>query len=50
MPVIRDFTDNDIRGTMGVVDLWPDKNIMKFLGNCKMLRDKYSLLKIASIK
>lgn len=46
-PVIKNLTDEDIKGTMSVVDLWNDKNQMRFLGNCKLLRDKLMMIKIS---
>ncbi|EAS04551.2 hypothetical protein TTHERM_00237660 (macronuclear) [Tetrahymena thermophila SB210] len=49
-PVLEDLADGDPKGTMGVIDLWSDKNINKFLGNCKLIKDKLLISKIAAIK
>jgi len=35
---------------MHVNDLWTPKNIMKFLGGCKLLRDKHLIIKLAEEK
>ncbi|KAL4445918.1 hypothetical protein ABPG74_010910 [Tetrahymena malaccensis] len=46
-PFMREFQANEPKGTMYVSDLWSDVNILKFLGNCRMIRDKLVLIKLA---
>lgn len=37
-PVIKEFTGGDAKGTMSISDLWSDKNIKKYLHDCKLVK------------
>lgn len=48
--ILREICPTDIAGSMIVNDLWSERNLVKFLGQNKILRNKYTLSKILEQK
>jgi len=47
-PILKCFSTQETNGSMNVIEMWPDQNISQFLGNCKLVKDKLFLLKLAN--
>ncbi|KRX04233.1 hypothetical protein PPERSA_11357 [Pseudocohnilembus persalinus] len=49
-PVVKEFTGNDIKGSMNIIDLWTEQNIKKIMQQVELQKDKELLKKIAHMK
>ena len=46
---LQNLCEREVKGTMNIVDLWSEKNIVSYLGKCNLIKDKIVISKILSL-